>query len=220
MTLCLDLGTNTGFCIKGAVSGTICLATNKELVEARKTGMERRLDPRFKRLFEFVTKTVENNNVKRIVFEDVIFMTSQAQAQLWARFSAVIWAVAITHNLETEAVPVGTLKKFATGNGGADKNDMAEALKRKYERRYDIRTETVKDKPVKILTVSTGCDERDLDDNEVDAIWLGEFAEEVDAGRLNFSSIWSRKNDAKKAKKEKKSLKVIGGSKKVRSFKS
>jgi hypothetical protein len=48
-------------------------------------------------------------------------------------------------------VPVGTLKKFATGNGSADKESMKKAAKR------------------------DNLDVRDLDDNAIDAYWLAKW---------------------------------------------
>jgi hypothetical protein len=60
-----------------------------------------------------------------------------------------------------ECVPTGTLKKFATGHGGATKEMMEVHLKRKHP----------------------GCWRSGLDDNGVDALWLWQWA------RQNLSRI-------------------------------
>lgn len=209
-TLALDLGTNCGFSLQTdqfSQTGTWILATPKEMLQARKEGWERRLDPRFRQLLDLITNIVSRYEVRRIIFEDVIFMSSQAQAQLWASLRAAIWSASIIcwnrqtgKEIDVQAIPVGTLKKFATGNGGADKNEMAEALA-KLDRTLSMKVENVKGKFVNVLTKSDG---HVMDDNEVDAIWLSRYAKAADDGIVNFTSIWGRKDAAKKEAKERK----------------
>jgi hypothetical protein len=92
-TLTLDLGTQTGWTLlEGNVllaSGTFVLATEKELQQQRKEGKERTLDIRFLRLLLFIVERIEAG-VHRIVFEDVQFAKTQAQAQLWASLRCAI----------------------------------------------------------------------------------------------------------------------------------
>jgi hypothetical protein len=54
-----------------------------------------------------------------------------------------------------DCVPVATLKKFATGHGGATKEMMATSLQKKLP----------------------GLFEQKLDDNAIDAVWLFKWAE-------------------------------------------
>ena len=55
-----------------------------------------------------------------------------------------------------EAVPVGTLKKYATGFAGADKEAMAKWLYRRFPKERTL----------------------GLDDNAIDAVWLYKWAEQ------------------------------------------
>lgn len=84
-----------------------------------------------------------------IVYEDVQFMVSKAQTNIWSGLRGILLANAFDHEAEILAVPVGTLKKFATGSGKATKKDMICAAVRKGA------------KPA--------------NDNEADAFWLAEF---------------------------------------------
>jgi len=70
-----------------------------------------------------------------VAFEDVQFAKSLAQVQLWGTLRGAIWtafdevhpAQACFHFV---SCPTGTLKKFATGAGDADKKHMALAAQR------------------------------------------------------------------------------------------
>lgn len=220
-TLALDIGTNTGFAVLKtddphfSLSGTWLLADQDALKEARKEGIERRLDIRFRELFRIVGEAIDEFNITRIIFEDVQFQSSQAQTQLWSRLTGAVWGAALSapHEIEVQCVPVGTLKQFATNHGGADKCMMADALKLKYPQLFHLRTEENPDynpkkkrsKPrinvLKKLSTNT-----DMDDNEVDAIWLSEYGRAVDRGDRSFKSIWENKKEAAKKKREKLKL--------------
>lgn len=162
--LALDLGTKTGVSWRfheGSCGGTTWrLAKEKELRAARLLGKDRSGDIRVPELEFQIRQTVSgliaNAGGTRpiIVFEDVQFLSSQMQSQLWASFRTVLWLVAKDLKLETMPVPVGTLKKFATGHGGATKEMMAAALA-KVEPNFST----------------------DWDDNQVDARWLRRYAE-------------------------------------------
>lgn len=232
-TLAIDIGTNTGFSVSKAgdpifsFSGTWLLAEPKELQEAKKLGLERRRDIRFVKLHSLICDTLDEFNIERIVFEDVLFQSSQAQTQLWSRLTGALWAASLTApcEIEVQAVPVNTLKLFATGYGGADKSMMAEALKKKYPNYFELLVVPNPDhnpkkvrspKHINVLRkISTG---KIMDDNEVDAIWLSEFANAVDGGTQTFTSIWEKKKAAAKLKREK--LKLAKQKKQVLSEKS
>ena len=128
-TLALDLGTTTGWALwkEGTVtSGSWLLATPKELRQQRKRGGERRGDLRFHRLREHIAAAIAAHGIEQIIFEDVLFLSSQAQSQLWASLRAAVWCYSI--QVSVDCVHTGTLKKFATGNGNADKAAMVAAL--------------------------------------------------------------------------------------------
>lgn len=179
-------------------SGHEVLASQDELKSQRTSGFERRLDIRFVRLLAFITYNVKRHNINQIVFEDVVFTSSQAQAQLWGRLSATVWAVGATcSGVDIQAVPVQTLKVFATGHGNADK----ELMRAKLAERYPT------------LLSSTA------DDNEVDAVWLLVLAQQVAAGNAEFKSIWDRKRLALKAKRDRAKAKRKAQRAKISSYK-
>lgn len=94
-----------------------------------------------------------------IAFEDVEFAKSLAQVQLWGSLRGALWTVGEEFRpeqvcLSYVSLPVPTLKKFATGSGGAGKDVMLAAAKRYWP-------------GVKFA-----------DDNEADARWLLKWAVE------------------------------------------
>lgn len=152
--LALDLGTKTGYCFGDTlisnpvigVCGTWTLSRPYEVTEWRKRRLDRRCDPRIARLY---TELSFFHDPHLVVFEDVEFASALKQVQLWSSLRASAWLKYPASNYE--CVPVGTLKKFATGHGGATKEMMRAALIRQHPRLL---------KGMK------------ADDNAVDAIWI------------------------------------------------
>lgn len=125
--LALDLGTDTGYVAGDTerstmIMGTWKLATAKEVREWGKQRLTRRRDPRPRRLCDQILSLKWMPDL--IVFEDVQFASSTYQTQLWASLRTGVWTC-FGDAVNFDCVPVGTLKKFATGNGKADKEDMA-----------------------------------------------------------------------------------------------
>lgn len=144
----IDLGTHTGFAYnRGATvsAGTWDLATDKEVRAWGKQRLNRRNDPRIKRLCDRVAGL---GTFDAIIFEDVQFTSTTYQAHLWAGLRSSIWLCGLCKHMD--CVAVGTLKLFATGNGAADKDRMAHYLAAK----------------APVFGSYT------LDDNAVDAAWL------------------------------------------------
>jgi|SRR6185295_397104 len=155
--LALDPATTTGYAV-GEVgmlpkAGAITLATDQEITAFRKRRMDRRQDPRPIRLYKFL-QDICYGSAKApdvIVFEDVQFQSYTQQCQLWSSLRAAIWLFAHFHGVETiDCLNVMSLKKYATGFGGATKEQMARAL----------------------YTKHPGFIDQGLDDNGVDAAWL------------------------------------------------
>ncbi len=157
--LALDLGTKTGYAYnfnEEFFAGTWTLATDKELKAIRQPRLDRRRDPRVITLFRTLASEIGPwVRPEIVVFEDVQFASYTGQVQLWASLRAAVW-LAFDAPVNIECVPVGTLKKFATGHGGATKDSMANYLKAQHPECY---------RPA-------------LDDNAVDAAWLWIWAKE------------------------------------------
>lgn len=130
--LALDLATHTGWAhnLDGVKVGTWTLATKKEITQWGKSRLTRRQDPRIIRLSQEVG--IFCRSVDCIIFEDVEFGSSRMQTQLWSALRAAVW-LACKHcecDIHFDCVNVKTLKKFATGNGNADKPMMIAAARR------------------------------------------------------------------------------------------
>jgi Holliday junction resolvasome RuvABC endonuclease subunit len=189
-TLTLDISTHTGWALlegqQVLESGTTHLATKEELDLQRREGKERTLDIRFARLFALIIRFIKENGVERIVFEDVLFSSTQMQGQLWASLRSVIWAISQEHPLQIFGIPVGTLKLFATGSGSAKKSEMANALAAvEPGSTVEMSGENV------FLRKSNGVM---ADDNEIDAIWIARYTMAVDRGEKDFLGVYQRKS--------------------------
>ena len=152
--LAVDLGTHCGLahnCQGELKAWTEHLATPAEVTAWGKSRMTRRNDPRISRLAKILSCCPKPDVV---VFEDIQFQSYTLQCQLWSSLRAAIW-LTLGASCILECVPVSTLKLFATGHGGATKDGMSLALKRKHP---------------------TLC-KQDLDDNAIDAIWILKWAE-------------------------------------------
>ena len=172
-TLALDLGTTTGFCYAAedgtAWPGTWELATTKEVKEWHQTRMDRRRDPRPERLLKLLRASHAHRKFELVLFEDVEFQTYTLQTQLWSSFRTAAW-LAFDHSVQFECVPVGTLKKFATGHGGATKLMMAKAAMNREPNRFSQVT-----KAAALWDRKQNCW---IDDNAVDAYHLYRWAEQ------------------------------------------
>jgi len=144
----LDLGTSTGYCYNRGdhiFCGTWELATAKEITAWGKDRKRRTGDPRIRRLCDNIASI---DYLDIVAYEDVQFGSTTFQTQLWSGLRSDVWLCARAGI--TECVPVSTLKKFATGHGGATKEAMARALKREHPQIWNCA----------------------LDDNAVDSAWV------------------------------------------------
>ena len=172
-----DLGTKTGWAVKDdylQVSGTEILASAKEIAMQAKAHKDRCCDIRFQRIQNLVQGYLP---AAIVAFEDVEFSTFTYQTQLWAglRTALILACMGEENPPEIVAVPVGTLKKFATGRGNATKEMMAISLAQQDPTRYFMGTITLpRSKPFEQIVKScrTASGSVCLDDNEVDAIHL------------------------------------------------
>lgn len=170
--LALDLGTLTGWAFgdlsgENARSGVWKLATPGEL-KRHKGDDDLRVVRLARKLAEF------HDKVGCVAWEQVQFIKSRAQAHLWAGLRAVIflWIAEQRTRPITVACPVGTLKKYATGNGSALKPEMAQCLAAKFPDRFVY----AGGKLSKYDLLTRGAVSGMIDDNEVDALWLLDYA--------------------------------------------
>jgi len=168
--LALDLGTKTGWALSdnGVVtSGTWVLAKPEEIERMRAEGLDRCCDFRSQRLRQHI----DNIDPHVVYFEDIQFAKTLLQVQLWASLRAMVWLRSSIS--QVVAVDVGTLKKFATGKGNADKEHMAAAA---IKQGAFLLGRNRKGKPVTIKPEPGGESGPVADDNEIDAWWLLQYA--------------------------------------------
>lgn len=143
--LALDLGTNTGWALH-APDGGNCSGVQQFKPQRFEGGGMRYL--RFKR---WLTEVKGPEGLDSVYFEEVRRHMSTDAAHCYGGFMAVLTAWCEHHQIPYQGVPVGTIKKFATGNGAASKGMMVEAAR---QRGHDAVT----------------------DDNEADALCLLHWA--------------------------------------------
>jgi len=156
--LALDLGTKTGFAFEADNYPLACGTLDLGGPETKAAFP----DQRFFTLVDWLEKLCLGCKPDWIVYEDVQFVKSRLQAHLWATWRAAVWLMSSKHGVKITCCPTGTLKKFATSNGHADKADMARALCYRPNSRFKLTNGAVIDS----VTGAT------LDDNAVDALHL------------------------------------------------
>lgn len=136
--LAIDPGTKCGFATSPEQSGVWDLKTKR----FESSGM------RYVNLENALSRTCKSVGVDVVVFEEVRRHQGVSAAHVYGGFVAVIQTYCEKHNIQYTAVPVGTLKKFATGRGNANKDLMVAAAQNKWPH-VDI-----------------------VDDNHADALWI------------------------------------------------
>ena len=150
--LALDLGTTTGWALRGQdggiTSGTISFKSSRF-----EGGGMRYL--RFRRWLAEIASL--SGGLTRIPFEEVRRHVSTDSSHAYGGFLATLTAWCEQEAIPYEGVPVGTIKRYATGRGNADKAAMIAAIQ------------------------ARGF--RPSDDNEADAIALLLWATDTTGGR-------------------------------------
>lgn len=133
--LALDLGTHTGYAslVNGEFNtGTWTLLSPSDIRKQAKLRYDRRQDARIPNLEKKLNVSYKIARLDWIFFEDVQFASTCKQAHLWASLRAVLWLYSEQWGIQIECCPTGTLKLFATGYGGATKEQMERAARKKY----------------------------------------------------------------------------------------
>jgi len=118
-TLALDLGTNTGWAL--SQSGDAIISGTENFKPQRFEGGGMRY-LRFKRWLTEIKQSCDD--IDAVYFEEVRRHIGVDAAHAYGGFLATLTAWCEHHNIPYQGVPVGTIKKHATGKGNAGKNEM------------------------------------------------------------------------------------------------
>lgn len=122
--LALDLGTTTGWALM-ARDGSITSGTESFKPHRFEGGGMRFL--RFKRWLTEIKQT--SDGIDAVYFEEVRRHLGVDAAHAYGGFMAQLTAWCEHHQIPYQGVPVGTIKKHATGKGNASKDEMIAAAK-------------------------------------------------------------------------------------------
>ncbi|GAO97660.1 hypothetical protein Cva_00296 [Caedimonas varicaedens] len=129
--LALDLGTTTGWAIAtsdGITSGSMEF----------KTGRFENWGMRFLKFKKMLTEMKYHaGGLDAVYFEAVRRHAGVDAAHVYGGFIGHLAAWCEHHTIPYQGVPVGTIKKFATGKGNAGKFEMIEAVKKWGHHPYD-----------------------------------------------------------------------------------
>ena len=109
---------------------------------------------RFVKLRKFLAAAIQLGPDSMVVYEEVRGHKGVDAAQVYGGIVAMITEMCESQLIPYQGVPVGTIKKFATGKGNANKEAMVAAARMKWPE-LDIK-----------------------DDNQADALWLWAWARE------------------------------------------
>lgn len=142
-TMGLDLGTKCGWAI---ASDGLMFSGTWDLSVGRFSGGGMRY-LRFEKLLDEVLHSEAGEKIRAVYFEEVRRHAGTDAAHVYGGLMAILTAWCEKHHIAYQGVPVGTIKKCATGKGRADKQVMIEAAKRAWP------------------------DQDIQDDNQADALW-------------------------------------------------
>jgi len=117
--LALDLGTTTGWALRGS-DGHITSGSESFRPQRFEGGGMRFL--RFKRWLTEIKQSCDE--IDCLHFEEVRRHVSTDAAHAYGGFLATLTAWCEHHQIPYQGVPVGTIKKHATGKGNASKDEM------------------------------------------------------------------------------------------------
>lgn len=124
--LALDLGTTTGWALQ-ARDGDITSGTQSFRPQRFEGGGMRFL--RFKRWLTELKAHADG--IDSLHFEEVRRHVSTDAAHAYGGFLATLTSWCEHHQIPYQGVPVGTIKKYATGKGNASKDEMITAMRRR-----------------------------------------------------------------------------------------
>lgn len=127
--LALDLGRNTGWALKQSDGQIVSGVTHFNPGRFEGGGMT---FLRFSNWLDEIKELQDKQNpIRAIYFEEVRRHIGTTAAQTYGGFMGQLTSWAERHKIPYQGVPVGTIKKHATGKGNANKTMMIEAMKDK-----------------------------------------------------------------------------------------
>ena len=149
--LALDLGTTTGWALRSANGPVAHGFVSFKSQRFEGGGM------RYLRFRKWLTEIKQSSDgLDAVYFEEVRRHVGVDAAHAYGGFMATLTSWCEHHDIPYQGVPVGTIKKHATGKGNASKEDMVAAMR---DRSYPV-----------------------SDDNEADALALLHWAIETQEG--------------------------------------
>ena len=122
--LALDLGTHTGWALR-SLDGSITGGTEHFKPQRFEGGGMRYL--RFRRWLTEIKQI--GDGITAVYFEEVRRHVGVDAAHAYGGFLATLTAWCEHHQIPYQGVPVGTIKKHATGKGNASKDEMVASVR-------------------------------------------------------------------------------------------
>jgi len=122
--LALDLGTTTGWALVSR-DGSITSGSQSFKPQRFEGGGMRFL--RFKRWLTDIKQC--NDGIDQVVFEEVRRHVGVDAAHAYGGFMGQLTAWCEHHQIPYQGIPVGTIKKYATGKGNASKDEMVASVR-------------------------------------------------------------------------------------------
>lgn len=141
----IDPGTNCGWALKSGNGNFLSGVWNLKGGRYEGGGM------RFVRLKNFLNTMAQTSRVEMVVFEEVRRHLGTDAAHIYGGVIATLCAWCEENKIPYQGIPVGTVKKLATGKGNANKEQMLAAAQKRW--------------PTHVF----------IDDNEADARWIAEM---------------------------------------------
>ena len=122
--LALDLGTTTGFGLRGG-DGAITSGTAEFRLDRWQSG-----GMRFLRFKNWLTEIKHQaGGIDLVVYEQVRRHAGVDASHAYGGWLAILTAWCDHHGIAYQGVPVGTIKRFITGRGNADKGAVIAAIR-------------------------------------------------------------------------------------------
>lgn len=143
--LALDLGTRMGYAM--AINGKLLISSTRQDKPGRYSGG----GMRYLQFRNWLTEVHQSTRFDRIYFEEVRRHLSTDSAHVYGGLLAMLTSWCEESRIPYEGLPVGTIKKTATGKGNASKSDIVVAMNKRWNKTLDE-------------------NEKSRDDNEADAL--------------------------------------------------